>query len=89
MGDNATITGGCNCGAVRYTISAPPVAVVACHCTSCRMQSGAAYSVNLIVPAATMTLEGTPARWVDRDTESGVPLDREFCGTCGSPIRSG
>jgi hypothetical protein len=82
------ITGGCNCGFIRYTLAEPPLAVVACHCTSCRRQSGAAYSVNLVVRASTMTVEGELGRWIDPDTESGEPLAREFCRACGSPIRS-
>lgn len=88
MDQDATLTGGCNCGRVRYTLSAPPLAVAACHCTSCRKQSGAAYSVNLVVRASTMTVDGELAHWIDHDTESGQPLSREFCAACGSPIRS-
>lgn len=82
------IAGGCNCGAIRYTLATAPLAVAACHCTSCRKQSGAAYSVNLLVRADSMAVEGELARWIDHDTESGAPLAREYCGACGSPIRS-
>lgn len=88
MATEDILHGGCNCGAVRYRISAAPLAVVACHCTQCRRQSGAAYSVNLVVRANTMIVEGVPASWEDRDTGSGAPLAREHCGRCGSPIRS-
>lgn len=88
MAQDDMLTGGCNCRAVRYTLSAPPLAVVACHCTSCRRQSGATYSVNLLVRAEAMTVDGRLTRWMDPDTESGQPVAREFCGTCGSPIRS-
>lgn len=82
------IEGGCNCGEIRYRIDGAPVAVAACHCTRCRRQSGSIYSVNLIVPIAAMTIEGSPSVFTDRDTTSGEPVRREFCGTCGSPIRS-
>lgn len=82
------MSGGCNCGAIRYVIDAPPMAVAACHCTQCRRQSGAAYSVNLIVRASSMTIAGDLATWQDVDTASGAPLAREYCRTCGSPIRS-
>lgn len=88
MSEVETLNGACNCGAVRYTISSAPLAVAACHCTSCRRQSGAAFSVNLIVRANSMSIEGELASWEDRDTESGQPLAREFCARCGSPIRS-
>lgn len=82
------LTGGCNCGAIRFEVSASPLAVIACHCTQCRRQSGAAYSINLIVRASSMEVTGTPDTWQDNDTGSGAPLAREHCGTCGSPIRS-
>jgi hypothetical protein len=83
-----SLTGGCNCGAVRYAITGAPMAVAACHCTSCRKQSGAAFSVNLIVRASAMSVEGELASYLDPDTESGAPIDRQFCAACGSPIRS-
>lgn len=82
------IEGGCNCGAVRYRIDGAPLGVGACHCTRCRRQSGSAYSVNLIVSPSTMTVEGELSVFQDDDTVSGSPVYREFCGTCGSPIRS-
>lgn len=80
--------GGCNCGAIRYRIDGEPVAVAACHCTRCRRQSGSSHSVNLIVSIDAMALQGTLTTFEDRDTTSGSPVYREFCGTCGSPIRS-
>ncbi len=33
-------TGACLCGAVRYRITGPLRAVVACHCTQCRRTTG-------------------------------------------------
>jgi hypothetical protein len=82
------IEGGCNCGQVRYRIDGAPLAVAACHCTRCRRQSGSIYSVNLIVPLAQMSIEGELSVFEDTDTTSGAPVYREFCGACGSPIRS-
>lgn len=88
MAVEGQLTGGCNCRAVRYAIDAPPLAVIACHCTQCRRQSGAAFSVNLIVRASSMHIDGDPAVWNDPDTGSGAPLARQYCAGCGSPIRS-
>ena len=81
-------TGGCLCRVIRYELTAAPLAVLACHCTQCRRQSGAAFSVNLIVRASKLVILGWPAGWEDTETESGVPLLREHCGQCGTPIRS-
>lgn len=80
--------GGCNCGEIRYKIQGEPAVVAACHCTRCRRQSGSMYSVNLVVSTSAFTMEGTPKVFEDRDTTSGAPVLREFCGNCGSPIRS-
>jgi hypothetical protein len=82
------LRGGCNCGAVRYEIAGAPLAVAACHCTSCRKQSGAPFSVNLIVRAGAVSVTGELTTFEDPDTESGAPLARQFCPICGTPIRS-
>lgn len=87
MGEDV-IEGGCNCGQVRYTLDSPPLAVAICHCTRCRRQSGSAYSVNLVAKARTVRIEGALAFYNDPESDSGKPVRREFCGTCGSPIRS-
>lgn len=82
------IEGGCNCGAIRYGIEGAPMGVAACHCTRCRRQSGSVYSVNLIVAPSAMAITGEPKVFEDTDTSSGASVYREFCGDCGSPIRS-
>ena len=38
------LTGGCNCGAVRYEVTAPLVSASYCHCKRCQRRSGAAAS---------------------------------------------
>lgn len=88
IGEASPITGGCNCGGIRYTITAPPLIVIACHCTSCRKQSGAEHSVNIIVRASAMSVDGELSSYDDPDTASGAPITRQFCNACGSPIRS-
>lgn len=82
------IEGGCNCGGVRYQIDGKPVVVAQCHCKNCQRQSGSAFSVNLMVKADGVTTTGDLTTYEDRDTRSGNPVYRRFCGTCGSPIFS-
>lgn len=88
MSSDLPLRGGCNCGAIRYELRTPPVAVAACHCENCRRQGGAAYSVNLVMPATSVSLTGEYSSFEDRGEDSGLPVVREFCGKCGSPIRS-
>lgn len=87
MGDDG-VTGKCNCGAVKWRINGEPLAVAACHCTNCRAQSGAAYSVNLVAKARTVSIDGPIKGHEDTATASGQSVTREFCAECGSPIRS-
>lgn len=80
--------GGCNCGNIRYKIEGQPVIVAQCHCKNCQRQSGSAFSVNLMVKADGVTTTGDLTTYEDRDTHSGNPVYRRFCGKCGSPIFS-
>ncbi|MHA7820530.1 MAG: GFA family protein [Erythrobacter sp.] len=43
-------TGKCLCGAVQFSISAPPMITLVCHCTGCRRLTGSAYSVTGVYP---------------------------------------
>ena len=80
-----TRTGGCLCGAVRYTTSWPPLMVGTCHCKHCQRQAGSAFSILVAVPRDGLTFEGTLTQY-DDDSASGNPVYRKFCGTCGSPV---
>ena len=44
--NNFPLTGGCNCGAVRFEVTAPLVVASYCHCKRCQRRSGAAASAN-------------------------------------------
>lgn len=80
------LTGGCQCGAVRYQISAEPVAVYVCHCRECQRQSASAFGISVIVPADALAVtQGVVKTW-RRPTDSGRVLDCMFCVVCGSRI---
>ena len=82
------LTGGCLCGAIRYTVDVPVTELRACHCTHCQKASGAAGSVNAVIPGAALHItQGTLKRY-DSAADSGRTLYRYFCGDCGSPIYS-
>lgn len=80
------LSGGCQCGAVRYEITAPPLALYVCHCTQCRRQSASAFGISLYVPTAGVRLvEGKPRRWT-RPAAIGGTTECFFCGECGSRV---
>lgn len=80
------LTGGCQCGAVRYAVAAPPIRIYCCHCTECRAQSASAFGISVIVPSAALRVtRGQPKRWA-RNTASGKVLACWFCPDCGSRL---
>ena len=83
---NFLLTGGCQCGAVRYEVSEPPLQLYICHCTECRKQSASAFGMSVNVRRDAFHLvSGTLNTW-SRPTDSGNRLDCHFCTECGSRI---
>ncbi len=78
-------SGGCLCGAVRYTLKSEVRAIAICHCTHCRRLSGSAFLLNVVIPAADYEQSGETHVYVDSG-DSGQPVHRHFCGRCGAPI---
>jgi hypothetical protein len=81
------ITGGCHCGAVRYTCTAEPLGAGHCQCSDCRKLSGTGHNSGLRVPFAAFSVQGAPKGYVTH-ADSGNELTRYFCGNCGSPVYS-
>lgn len=80
------LAGGCQCGAVRYELKAPPLDVYICHCTECRRQSSSAFGISVITTIESLQLiKGEPKSW-SRPTSNGDWLDCFFCPTCGSRL---
>ncbi len=55
----AALTGGCQCGAVRYSAT-PSIRLrgYACHCTNCQSQTGSAFALQLWMLAKDINVEG-------------------------------
>jgi hypothetical protein len=80
-------TGGCLCGKIRYECTGDAAMVAVCHCKNCQRQAGAAFSIIAGWPRDSVKVTGELTTY--RDTgESGQPVLREFCASCGSPILS-
>jgi hypothetical protein len=80
------LTGGCQCGAVRYEVTAAPLATYVCHCRECRKQSASAFGISVIVPAAAFAVRQGIVRTWRRPTDSGRTLVCHFCPGCGSRL---
>lgn len=83
------LTGGCQCGAVRYEIHAHPEEIYVCHCRECRKQSASAFGISVsVVRESVRLISGILERW-DRKTDSGHNLQCHFCPRCGTRLWHG
>ena len=76
-----TLTGGCQCGAIRYTADGEPTHHTLCHCTDCRLSAGAYVIGWALFRQDAVTIVGEP---VDYASSEGAV--RRFCGTCGTGL---
>ena len=79
------LTGGCICGAIRYTVAQTPIEVYACHCTDCQRITSSAFSIGVIVSDDAFTATGKTAITVPGGvTEGGRVKSRWVCPDCGT-----
>ena len=78
------LSGGCQCGAVRYAI-AQARSAYCCHCTECQKQSASAFGISVRVARTDFEVSGPLACWT-RDTDSGSHTDCWFCRECGTRV---
>jgi hypothetical protein len=79
-----SISGGCLCGAVRFSAEPPVLFSAHCHCHWCRRAHGAAFVTWLGVQDATFAI--TSGKDVFRWYESSAESARGFCSTCGTTL---
>ena len=48
------LAGGCQCGAIRYAITAEPGPIYVCHCRECQKQSASAFGISVSVPGGAL-----------------------------------
>lgn len=84
---NETRSGGCLCGAVRYSVAWPPMMIGTCQCSHCQKSSGSALTVIAMVSGDALEVTGALSTFEDTG-DSGNALFRRFCGKCGSPVVS-
>lgn len=77
--------GGCQCGAVRYTLAVEQIPVYACHCLECQKQSASAFGLSAPLPADALAISG-PLQCYERPTDSGSTTRCWFCSVCGTRL---
>ncbi len=89
MGKNtdrkAVLTGGCQCGAIRYALYAQPEGTHLCHCRMCQKAVGNAFAALAPVRRTDFAwTRGRPAMFL-----SSTVAERGYCADCGTPLTFG
>ena len=77
-----TLTGGCQCGAIRFRVSAPPRHASICHCRMCQKATGGLFGPYASFSAVALTW----TRGRRKTFRSSDAIARGFCGDCGTPL---
>ena len=76
-----TMTGGCACGRVRYSVAVDNDDAYLCHCRMCQRATGGVSIAFKQVKKADVGWEGEP------DWYRSSPIaQRPFCSACGTPL---
>ncbi len=79
---DTNLEGGCQCGAVRYSITGDPVLAAICHCTMCRRAHAApAVAWAMFQESQVSFGKATPQTYA-----SSQEAKRGFCPACGTQI---
>lgn len=75
-------SGGCQCGRVRFRVSAPARSTSVCHCRMCQKATGAPFGAfaSFDTPAVAWT------RGARKTFQSSDAILRGFCADCGTPL---
>ncbi|MBR1177649.1 MULTISPECIES: GFA family protein [Bradyrhizobium] len=79
------LTGGCQCGAIRFALTATPNKISICHCRMCQKASGAPF-------ASFADINRTDFAWTKGQPSffrSSSIADRGYCAACGTPLSFG
>ena len=81
------LTGGCNCGAVRFEVTEPLVSAGYCHCTRCQHRTGTSSAIGArIAPGSFELLAGEEL--IREWAPPGGGMVKVFCSDCGGQLWS-
>src|SRR5262249_23559048 len=80
------IEGGCQCRAVRYRITAPPLSVYDCYCKDCQRSSGATHTMSMPIKREHVVLLQGELVAFDKASDSGRIVGRLGCAGWGTKV---
>ncbi len=79
------LTGGCQCGQLRYRVTKMPMTLYCCHCTECQAQAASAFGMSLRIAADGVEIEGDFDNFT-RDVGKPTAAQGVFCPKCGTRV---
>jgi hypothetical protein len=80
------VEGGCVCGAVRYRLTAPPLAAYNCHCRDCQRSSGGTHTMSMPIARERVELLAGDLTFYDKQADSGRTVRAFACAKCGTKV---
>ena len=80
-------SGGCLCKAVRFSVTAAPLAARVCWCRVCQYLGAGNGAMSVCFRTDAVSVEGD-VKWFESIADSGNRMQRGFCPTCGTQLFS-
>ena len=80
------VEGGCQCGSVRYRLSAGPLAVYNCHCRDCQRTSGASNEMSMVIERKSFEHIAGEVVGYEKVADSGRHVLQFRCVQCGNKV---
>lgn len=80
--------GHCACGAIHFELTANPLFVHCCHCTSCQRETGSAFAINALIESSEVRLTKGEIEWRRIPSASGAGQVLATCGHCRTVLWS-
>ena len=79
-----SFSGGCSCGAVRYTLASRPMFTHCCHCLDCQKQTGGAFALNALIETSRIDIQSgaNQIEIIDMPSPSGRGHEIYRCLKC-------
>lgn len=82
------LTGGCQCGKIRYRLNARPLVFYLCHCKECQRHTSSAFGQSLHFERSALDVDESLAVF-RRTSDAGAVREGWFCPDCGVRIWHG
>lgn len=81
-----SISGGCLCGEVTFTVSPPFYDFYFCHCTLCRKSGGSSHAANLFCDPGLLDWHSGESLIKTYELGGNRLFNKSFCELCGSAL---